>query len=173
MKKSAKGFTLIELLAVIVILAIIALIATPIVLNLIDKARKGAAESSAYAYVNAAEKAAVVTLMDNTGVNLGGATCTVQTSTNVLNCASGASSVATLSLDIKGDLPSSGGTITFDENGSVTNASFTINGYGVVVDDKGKATVSTTTATTPTTPSESSSDDTSSEDSSSTSSGGV
>ena len=35
-----KGFTLIELLAVIVILAIIALIATPIVLNIIDDAKK-------------------------------------------------------------------------------------------------------------------------------------
>ena len=35
-----KGFTLIELLAVIVILAIIALIATPIVLNLISESKK-------------------------------------------------------------------------------------------------------------------------------------
>jgi len=40
MKK--KGFTLIELLAVIVILAIIALIATPIILGVIDKAKRGA-----------------------------------------------------------------------------------------------------------------------------------
>lgn len=38
MKK--KGFTLIELLAVIIILAIIALIATPVVLNVIDNARE-------------------------------------------------------------------------------------------------------------------------------------
>ena len=36
-----KGFTLVELLAVIVILAVIALIATPIVLNLIKTAKKG------------------------------------------------------------------------------------------------------------------------------------
>ncbi len=36
------GFTLIELLAVIIILAIIALIATPIILNVIDDARKSA-----------------------------------------------------------------------------------------------------------------------------------
>ena len=40
MKK--KGFTLIELLAVIIILAVIALIATPIVLNVVDNARKSA-----------------------------------------------------------------------------------------------------------------------------------
>ena len=37
-----KGFTLIELLAVIIILAIIAVIATPIILNVIDDARKSA-----------------------------------------------------------------------------------------------------------------------------------
>ena len=42
-----KGFTLIELLAVIVILAIIALIATPIVLGIIEDARSGASERSA------------------------------------------------------------------------------------------------------------------------------
>lgn len=45
MKKN--GFTLIELLAVIIILAIIALIATPIVLNVVDDAKKSAATSEA------------------------------------------------------------------------------------------------------------------------------
>lgn len=53
MKKNNKGFTLIELLAVIVILAIIALIAVPIVLNMISNARKSAAKSSAYGYIQA------------------------------------------------------------------------------------------------------------------------
>ncbi len=38
MKK--KGFTLIELLAVIVILAVVALISMPLVLNTIDKSKK-------------------------------------------------------------------------------------------------------------------------------------
>ena len=51
-----KGFTLIELLAVIVILAIIALIATPMILGVIDSAKKGAAESSTYGYIDAIEK---------------------------------------------------------------------------------------------------------------------
>ena len=40
-----KGFTLIELLAVIVVLAIIALIATPIVMNTIKNAQKGTADN--------------------------------------------------------------------------------------------------------------------------------
>ena len=47
-----KGFTLIELLAVIVILAVIALIATPIIMNMIENAKKGAAKSSALHYLN-------------------------------------------------------------------------------------------------------------------------
>ena len=42
-----KGFTLIELLAVIIILAIIALIATPIILNVIEDARISAGKSEA------------------------------------------------------------------------------------------------------------------------------
>ncbi|MGE5456211.1 MAG: prepilin-type N-terminal cleavage/methylation domain-containing protein [Ignavibacteriales bacterium] len=51
MKK--QGFTLIELLAVIVILAIIALISTPIIIGLIDNARKEAFQNSAYGIVKA------------------------------------------------------------------------------------------------------------------------
>ena len=43
-----KGFTLIELLAVIIILAIIALIATPIILNVIEDARKSVSLSETY-----------------------------------------------------------------------------------------------------------------------------
>ena len=52
-----KGFTLIELLAVIVVLAIIALIATPIVMNTIKRSKKGAAERSADSYVKQVEVA--------------------------------------------------------------------------------------------------------------------
>lgn len=54
---NSKGFTLIELLAVIVILAIIALIATPIVLGIIEDANRGASERSAEYIVKNAELA--------------------------------------------------------------------------------------------------------------------
>lgn len=48
-----KGFTLIELLAVIVILAVIALIATASIIQIIDRAEKGALEDSAYGIIEA------------------------------------------------------------------------------------------------------------------------
>src|SRR5574344_1764761 len=64
-----KGFTLIELLAVIVILAIIALIATPIVMNLIGKARIKAAEDSAYGIIKATENAYALNLMNDQNNN--------------------------------------------------------------------------------------------------------
>ena len=48
-----KGFTLIELLAVIVILAVIALIATGSIIQIIDRAEKGALEDSAYGIIEA------------------------------------------------------------------------------------------------------------------------
>ena len=63
------GFTLIELLAVIVILAVIALIATPIVLGVIDNAQKGAAKSSAYGYLDAIEKKIATNLLDSDDIN--------------------------------------------------------------------------------------------------------
>ena len=57
--RKRKGFTLVELLAVIVVLAIISLIATPVVLNIIESAKKGSAEQSAIAYVKAIENSVV------------------------------------------------------------------------------------------------------------------
>ena len=63
MKK--KGFTLVELLAVTVILAVIALIATPTILGVIEKAKKEAAEQSAYGYIDAIEKQILINETSN------------------------------------------------------------------------------------------------------------
>ncbi len=52
-----KGFTLIELLAVIVILAIIALISTPIILGIINDAKKESNERSAELYASSVRNA--------------------------------------------------------------------------------------------------------------------
>lgn len=65
MKKN-KGFTLVELLAVIVILAVIALIATPVVLSMIESSRKGAAESSMLSYAQATENTILTKMMNST-----------------------------------------------------------------------------------------------------------
>ena len=56
-KMNKKGFTLIELLAIIVILAIIAVITVPIILNIIDDAKKGAEKNSVIGYGKAVELA--------------------------------------------------------------------------------------------------------------------
>ena len=63
-----KGFTLIELLAVIVVLAIIALIATPIVMNTIKNAKKGAAERSTDNYIKQVETAVAEAKLENKSV---------------------------------------------------------------------------------------------------------
>lgn len=63
--KNTKGFTLIELLAVIVILAVIALIATPMVLETINDAKEGAVKSSAYSVISAVENKIAGDLIDD------------------------------------------------------------------------------------------------------------
>ena len=58
-----KGFTLIELLAVIVILAIIALIATPVILGIVNNAKSSANERSIELYIDAAQNSIADYLM--------------------------------------------------------------------------------------------------------------
>ena len=66
--RKEKGFTLIELLAVIVILAVIALIATPIILNIIEKARKSAFKDSAYGIKATVESKAMENVIEGTEI---------------------------------------------------------------------------------------------------------
>ena len=65
MKERKNGFTLIELLAVIVILAIIALIATPIIMGVIEDARKGANKDATLGYVKAVENTIAQEMIKN------------------------------------------------------------------------------------------------------------
>ena len=65
--KNKKGFTLIELLAVIVILAVIALIATPVVMNSIEEARRGSARNAAFGFVKAVEHEISLNILSNPG----------------------------------------------------------------------------------------------------------
>ena len=63
--KKKQGFTLIELVAVLVIMAIIALIVTPLVMNIIRKARISADKRSVDAYGRSVELAIANYLLDN------------------------------------------------------------------------------------------------------------
>ncbi len=75
MKENKKGFTLIELLAVIVILAIIALIVTPIILGIISEAREKSNMRSVEAFAKATETAVARLMMDE-NYDGGAITCT-------------------------------------------------------------------------------------------------
>ena len=63
-KKISKGFTLIELIAVLVIMAIIALIVTPLVLNVVRKAKDSANKRSVDAYGKSIDLAVAAYLME-------------------------------------------------------------------------------------------------------------
>lgn len=121
-----KGFTLIELLAVIVILAIIALIATPMILGVIDTAKRSSAKSSIQYYVEAVEKTLVTSQLGSTIYNVSsGDVYTVDGKT--LTKKTGAeNSSDTITIDYKGDIPS--GTITFGNSGLVSKAELTFPG---------------------------------------------
>lgn len=70
--KKINGFTLIELLAIIVILAIIAVITVPIILNVIDNAKRGTAIDSAYGYKDSISKYYVSSTLNKKDVYLDG-----------------------------------------------------------------------------------------------------
>ena len=110
-----KGFTLIELLAVIVILAIIALIATPIILGIINNSKKEADKRSAELYIKAAElgiaRKNLTEAVDSTE-------CTVQQSGNLV-CTGVTEEIK---VEMNGTKPDAGSKITFT-NGKVTNLS--------------------------------------------------
>ena len=121
-----KGFTLIELLAVIVILAIIALIATPMILGVIDTAKRGAAESAALGYVDAVEKSVMLSQFKDTAYTVkSGDVYKVDGSGNLVKENADSASSANITVDFKGEKPAANGTVTFGAGGSVTAASLT------------------------------------------------
>ena len=113
--KEKQGFTLIELLAVIVILAIIALISTPIVLNIINTSRKGASITSARGYIRAVNNEILANEMDQ--VNM---------------FQNGTYNIDELLVEVSGNLPEKG-TVTID-NDKVSKAELCFNGYLIKYD---------------------------------------
>lgn len=116
MRKNTKGFTLIELLAVIVILAVIALIATPIIMNVINDAKNGANKDSAYGIVKAIETEIAQKMVKDSTYSAP-ASCTITGK----KCQVGSTADANLDIDIdyKGT-EASAGTIYFT-NGTATS----------------------------------------------------
>ncbi|MFV0249577.1 MAG: prepilin-type N-terminal cleavage/methylation domain-containing protein [Bacilli bacterium] len=110
-----KGFTLVELLAVIVVLAVIAVISTPIILGVIETAKQGAAKSSVLGYVDTIEKYAMVSQLDSSKDLING-TYLVEEMNNLVS--------------LKGEAPTSG-VVVVNESGEVTLASVCINNYKV------------------------------------------
>lgn len=134
MKRNTKGFTLIELLAVIVVLAIIALIATPIVLNLIDDAREGAAESTTTGYMQAVENAVLKSMLDSTENDIDLPVCKIYTIDSGSKTISSTESdcVKTLTVDVDDKtLPKAGGTIEFNDNGSIKVANVEVGKFTI------------------------------------------
>ena len=124
-----KGFTLIELLAVIVILAVIALIATPIVLSIINDTKEQAVVRSAEFYVDAVENKIMQENM-KLGGKLNPKECIVSTDGNI-TCDG-----TPLEIEVNGDKPDSG-SITFDR-GRVTGIKLTFGERKVVMNANGE-----------------------------------
>ncbi len=129
-----KGFTLIELLAVIVILAIIALIATPIVLNIISDTKESASLRSAEFYLDAVEFSVANLTLDNNNIEDG--TYGILENGNICleydeddNC------IDTLEVKVKGEKPNSG-TITIT-NGEIGNVDILLNNDRIVTNSEG------------------------------------
>ena len=110
MKEKNKGFTLVELLAVIVILALIALIATPIILNVINDAKKQAAKDSAYGYMDAVEKYIVSSELEDKSIKDG--TYSVE-------------DLNSMGVSVKGSIP---------DNGTIKIESKTVKSYDIGID---------------------------------------
>ena len=133
-----KGFTLIELLAVIVVLAIIALIATPIVMNTIKNAKKGAAERTADNYIKQVETAVAESRIDGTKVANG--TYNIQPDGNLCPTSGcGENDKDKITIDMSGNKPTSG--IIKIENGGVssTDTTMTVGDYDVTYNSTKKA----------------------------------
>lgn len=115
-----KGFTLIELLAVIVILAVIALITTPVVLNMIESARKSAAKDSAYGYIEGINYSNGLNDYDKIEYEE-----ITETEVKEIN----------KKIKVKGEKAVSG-KVTYNKNGIVESATLCIGGYNVEYKNK-------------------------------------
>ena len=136
MKNNKKGFTLVELLAVIVILAIIALIATPIILNVIDDAKTNAAKNSAYGYIDALEKVNAQDMLSSESINVLSGVYTISSDGTLTH------GEKAVTVKFKGTKPT-GGTLTYADGKLSSGSSIIVDGKTFTSDADGKLTLST------------------------------
>jgi len=126
MKKN-KGFTLIELLAIIVILALIAVIISPIILGIIEDSKLSAATDSAYGYKEAIGKYYASQLSQNSDFMLNGE-YTIGSNGSISD------EENTYDIAVSGTVPNSG-YLTI-EKGAVTAGCIQINEFAVTIEDR-------------------------------------
>ena len=122
-----RGFTLVELLAVIVILAVLALIATPIVLSIIDDAKESAMLRSAEMYLSGVENAVMRENMNNGG-NFRPNSCEILNGN--IKC-----DTTNVEVEVDGEVPSTG-SIVF-ENGKIKEVILNYTSGTIVKDNNG------------------------------------
>ena len=127
--KNKKGFTLIELLAIIVILAIIAVITVPIILNIIENSKKGAAINSAYGYKDSIDKFYYGKMIQDKDFSFLGGSYYVNGENGYLE-----GNGEILNLSFSGRIPSNG-VVVLSQSGRIESAKLCIDDYAVVYSD--------------------------------------
>ena len=135
-------------MAIIVILAIIAVITVPIILNIIENSRKGAATDSAYGYKDAVQKYYVTELSkpNQEGLKLNG-TYEVQSDGTLVPAdgySFGITNYNTLPVSVSGEKPTSG-TLTYSNN-VLTGGTLIIGDYRVTFNSDGTVTTTKNTS---------------------------
>lgn len=129
------GFTLIELLAVIVILAIILLIATPIVLDIIKDSKDSAMLRSADNYLDAVSFSVANKVLDGEKIENG--TYNIIDKGNIcLQYNEEETCINMLEVKTEGEVPTSG-TVTI-ENGKIKDIELVMNNKTIIKNDKGQ-----------------------------------
>lgn len=131
-----KGFTLIELLAVIVILAVIALITTPLITNTIKTSRRNADRESAREYISIIETKITEAILEYPNIEIGSG---LETSTkndmytwSCTNCAGNNK----IDIDFKGTAPKKV-SLTYDQNDGKIHGKLKYANGCWSIDDKG------------------------------------
>ncbi len=130
MRRNTKGFTLVELLAIIVILAIIALITTPVILNVIENSRLNAAKDKAWGTIDAVRVAYATAQTDEQEVSI---PYTVEFSGTKAPCTTTTTDscngyIGSTEVKASGDNPEDG-TVTIASDGSMTATQLKFGNY--------------------------------------------